>query len=216
MTDINELTYQHDIVRQEMPNFQSRKRVTIDSGAALLKGTILGVTEATATPAAFSGNTSGSGTIASVAVAAGAKLGVYKVVIMEPGSNAGKFTVEDPDGVVIGTGTVAVEFVGGGLTFTVSDATDFVSGDGFTITVTAAKWGKATYAAAALSNVDAAILLEDADASGGDVANVQVLHRDAQVDITSLIYDSSADDSTKKAALRARLEKQGIQFLAAA
>jgi hypothetical protein len=216
MADLTEKTYQHDIVRLELPNYQSRKRVTIDAGANLLAGTILSVTEATGTPAAFAGNTGSSGTIASVAVAAGAQLGVYKVVIIEPASNAGKFTVEDPDGNMIGVGTVAVEFVGGGLTFTVTDATDFVAGDGFTITVTAAKWAKAVYAAAALDNVDAAILLEDAAAASADVTNVAVLYKDAQVDITRMIYDSSADDAAKKAALRARLERQGIQFLSAA
>lgn len=89
-----------------------------------------------ATPAAVAGNTGSSGTIASVAVGA-AKAGVYHVICIEPGSNAGKFTVEDPDGVTVGVATVAVEFVGGGLTFTITDATDFVAGDAFTITVAA-------------------------------------------------------------------------------
>lgn len=89
-----------------------------------------------ATPAAAAGNTGSSGTIAAAVVGA-AKAGVYHIVCVEPGSNAGKFTVEDPDGITVGVATVAVEFVGGGLTFTITDATDFVSGDAFTITVAA-------------------------------------------------------------------------------
>lgn len=89
-----------------------------------------------ATPAAVAGNTGSSGTI-SAAVVGAAKAGVYHIVCIEPASNAGKFTVEDPDGITVGVATVAVEFVGGGLTFTITDATDFVSGDAFTITVAA-------------------------------------------------------------------------------
>ena len=49
------------------------------------------------------------------AVGLGAKAGVYKLVCIEPATNAGKFTVEDPDGVTVGIATVAVEFTGGGL-----------------------------------------------------------------------------------------------------
>lgn len=93
------------------------------------------ITAAGAVVTAFAGNTSGSGTIASVALSAGAKVGTYKVVIVEPAGNAGTFVVEDPDGILIGRGTVAVAFSAGGLAFTVTDATDFVSGDGFDIVV---------------------------------------------------------------------------------
>lgn len=96
------------------------------------------ITAAGAAAAAFAGNAANTGTIASVAIGAAAKVGAYKVVIIEPATNAGKFQVEDPDGVIVGTGTVAVEFVGGGLTFTVTDGSqDFVAGEGFTITVAA-------------------------------------------------------------------------------
>lgn len=219
MTGINEKTYIGDIVRTEMPNGMSRKRVTIASSAALLAGTVLGqITMGTASIEAFAGNTGSSGTIASAAVADGAKPGAYKVIIIEPGSNAGVFTVEDPDGILVGTGTVAVEFVGGGLTFTVTDATDFVAGDGFTITVAAGsgKYKKAPATAVDGSDAGAAILLEDADASDGDVTDVLVLYRDAQVDITRLIYDDTVDDADKQAAVRAGLLANNIQFLSAA
>lgn len=90
-----------------------------------------------ATPAAIAGNTGSSGTIAAAVVGATAKSGVYHVICVEPGTNVGEFTVEDPDGITVGVATVAAEFVGGGLTFTITDATDFVAGDGFTITVAA-------------------------------------------------------------------------------
>ncbi|NBC37355.1 hypothetical protein GTZ99_12420 [Novosphingobium sp. FSY-8] len=89
----------------------------------------------TATSAAFSGNT-GNGAMGTVTVSAGAKIGVYSLVVIEPGTNAGKFTLTDPDGVVVGTGAVAAAFSAGGLAFTLADgATDFASGDGFSLTV---------------------------------------------------------------------------------
>jgi len=97
---------------------------------------------ATASSAAFAGNT-GDGAMGEVTVGANAKAGAYKLVIIEPAANAGKFQVEDPDGIIIGTGTVGVEYsIGTHITFTLADgSTDFVAGDGFTITVAAAGTG---------------------------------------------------------------------------
>lgn len=94
--------------------------------------------------AARAGNT-GNGTItANPVVSAGVRAGVYTVIMDEPGTNVGHFRVEDPDGVLVGEGDVAVAFAGGGLAFTVADgATDFVAGDGFNITVTASAGGGA-------------------------------------------------------------------------
>lgn len=89
-----------------------------------------------AVAAAVAGNT-GNGTMGSVTVSAGAKEGVYKLTIVEPGSNVGGFIVEDPDGINIGTGDVAAAFSAGGLAFTLADGgTDFAVGDQFTITLT--------------------------------------------------------------------------------
>lgn len=147
------------------------RKVTLLSGQNLLRGALLGkATVGAATPAANAGNTGGSGTIGAVTVGAGAKAGVYQLVCIEPGTNAGKFTVEDPDGVQIGVATVAVAFSAGGLGFTISDATDFVSGDGFTITVAAGsgKFLSSLAAAADGSQIPDAVLAEDCDASAGD------------------------------------------------
>ena len=46
------------------------------------------------------------------------------------------FRVEDPDGVVVGEGNVATEFVGGGLTFTIANAGTMTAGDLFYVDVT--------------------------------------------------------------------------------
>lgn len=102
------------------------------------------VSVGTAVAAAVAGNT-GNGTMGAVTVSAGAKAGVYRLTIVEPAANAGTFVVEDPDGVIVGSGTVAVAFSAGGLAFTLADgATDFASGDAFTITVTLTAGGATT------------------------------------------------------------------------
>lgn len=100
-------------------------------------GCVIGATfGATAAATAGSGNT-GNGTMGTVTVSAGAKLGTYQLVIIEPASNAGTFAVYDPDGVFVDNGTVAVAFSAGGLAFTLADgATDFVAGDSFSIATT--------------------------------------------------------------------------------
>lgn len=103
-------------------------------------------TAGAAVGAAVGGNT-GDGTItAAPTVGAGAKVGVYRTICMEPATNLGKFTVEDPDGITVGVATVGTQFVGGGLTFTIADgATDFASGDAFTITVAAVAANSGTF-----------------------------------------------------------------------
>lgn len=96
------------------------------------------VRTATAAGSAAAGNT-GNGTItASPATTVAANRGRYVVTMIEPGANAGTFEVTNPGGEVVGRGTVAVAFSGGGLTFTIADgATDFVAGDQFYVDVTA-------------------------------------------------------------------------------
>ena len=101
-------------------------------------GVVLGGTyTATGVGAARAGNT-GNGTItANPTISSPAKEGVYTITMLEPATNAGEFSVEDPDGVSIGNGTVAVAYAANGLSFTIADgATDFAAGDQFTITTT--------------------------------------------------------------------------------
>jgi hypothetical protein len=91
---------------------------------------------------AWTGNT-GDGAMGAITVSAGTKVGTYKLVIIEPGSNVGTFIVYDPDGVPISKkGAVASAFSAGGLAFTLADgATDFAAGDGFDIVVGATNNG---------------------------------------------------------------------------
>jgi hypothetical protein len=114
------------------------RKVTLLSGQNLVRGTVLGkkVTAGTIAGAADAGNTGGSGAIGTLSVGTGAQLGVYRAVCIEPAANAGTFAVFDPSGVEIGKATVAVAFTGQ-VNFTIADATDFVAGDAFSITVSA-------------------------------------------------------------------------------
>lgn len=81
---------------------------------------------------------------AAPAVVAPAKVGVYTVrCIIGGATTTSKWNVVDPDGEVVGVATGNTEFVGGGLTFTITDAgTDPVVGETFTITVTSDAAGK--------------------------------------------------------------------------
>jgi hypothetical protein len=91
---------------------------------------------ASAVGAADAGNVGAGAISASPAVATGAKQGAYKVVQIAGGAT-GAFAVYDPDGLFVGNGAVGTEFVGGGLTFTVTDpGTDPAIGDSYTVAVT--------------------------------------------------------------------------------
>lgn len=203
MTTLTESLHAGGFIASEANGFLSRKAITILSGQNLAAGAVLGcITIGAATAAAVAGNT-GNGTCGAVTVGAGAKVGVYRVICIEPNTNLGKFTVEDPDGITVGVATVASAFSGGGLAFTIADgATDFVSGDAFTITVAA---GSGKYAAydTALTNgraTAAGILFDAVDASSADKAGVAIV-RLAEVVSSSLIFASDQDSTAQTAAL---------------
>lgn len=157
------------------------KAITLLSGQDLVRGTLLGKrTVGDPTAAAGAGNT-GTGTIGSLTIGTAKKPGVYKVVIIEPATDAGKFVVEDPDGILLGTGTVGVAFTATGApSFTLSDGTDFVAGDYFNITVAEGdgKYLKSVAAATDGSQVPDAILAHDCDASLADKATVAYIAGD--------------------------------------
>lgn len=226
MTDKTEGNYLGDLVRWEMENYYSRTTGTIKSGAGVLKiGTVLGkILLGAATSAAKAGGNTGTGTLtmdATHPVRNGAKAGVYTVRFTVAATNNGTFVVEDPDGNQIG----AVVMAGGAgafdddIKFAIADGgTDFAVGDGFDITVAAGsfKYVKAAYGAEDGTQNGAAILLQDVDASAADVSSVLMLDGPAQVAEAYLIYDASADNGTKKDALKAGLAAKGIKFLKSA
>jgi len=217
MATYTEKQYPGDWLKYEGEAGYSREKITVLAGSGsdrvLTSGMVLAkVTKGSATAAAVAGNT-GDGTItASPTVGAAAKPGVYRVVCIEPASNGGVFTVEDPDGITLGVAKVGVEF-STHLTFTIADgATDFAAGDAFTITVAAGsgKWvqydedGGATGIA-----TPAGILLLDVTAPDGADAEGVAIVRHAVVDADKLTWPSTTEAGEKAAAL-AVLKSLGI------
>lgn len=209
MSSKTEGTRTGEFVQSLASGDRSKDEITVKSGQDLTAGTVM-ARETTDTPSssADAGNT-GDGTLGTLSAGVTAKEGVYTVTFVEPGTNVGTFQVEDPDGINVGTGVVAVAFTGGGLTFTIADgATDFVSGDQFTITVE-----EATFAWKVLPNDQseeaAGILWADVDASAAAKSGVAVV-RDAEVADASLTWPTTSfSDADKDKALR-ELEALGI------
>lgn len=210
MTTFTEGRHTGEHIISEAAGSRSRDVVTLITGQNLGAGTVVGkIAMAGAAAAAVAGNT-GTGAMSAVVVSAGAKLGVYKLTIVEPAANAGTFIVEDPDGINIGAGNVAVAFGAGGLAFTLADAGDFIAGDQFTITVAA---GSGKYSALDLASVTglaaaAAILFDDVDATAADKPAV-VHSRDCEVAAADLTWPAGITDNQKLAAL-AQLAALGI------
>ena len=189
MTTLNEDLHPFAFVISEAAGQRSRENGKVKSGQNVLAaGTVLALAAGTAVAAANAGNT-GNGAMGAITVTAPAKAGVYRLTITAPATNAGSFIVEDPDGVEIGTGNVGSAFSAGGLAFTLADgATDFVAGDGFTITVTAA----ATQIAWASGDPVVGILGYKVDATSADIA-APYLARDAEVNVNTLTFPASTD-----------------------
>lgn len=201
--EISEGRYRGEFLYSEACGTRSLETVIIDTGD-LSAGTVLGrITKGAATGAAVAGNT-GNGTItAAPTVAAGAKAGVYMAVCIEPATNAGKFDVTDPDGIVLGVATVGVAFTGGGLTFTIADgATDFASGDAFTVTVAAGtgKYVQFNPAGTDGSEIAAALLYDNVDATAGDKEAVVYL-RDCEVNGNEITWPAGITDNDKATAI---------------
>lgn len=178
---------------------------TLLAGQNLKRGTVLGaVLIGTATPAAVAGN-SGNGTLATVTVSGAAKAGVYRAVCIEPGTDAGKFSVEDPDGVTVGVATAGVAFTGGGLTFTIADGTtDFAAGDSFTITVASGSGSLKKVDKTAIDGSQHAryILAADCDATSG--AKTCVVYDTGIFNESALILADGTTVADVRAALRSR------------
>ena len=183
---------------------RDKATVTVAGSVALPSGTVLGKqTVGAATAAAVAGNT-GNGTIGSITVSAGAMAGIYKLTIVEPGTNVGAFIVEDPNGVVIGNGDVAAAFSAGGLAFTLADgATDFASGDQFNITVAAGTGKYVKYASGNTdgSQVASAVLLTPLAGVNGDYP-ATIFNTDAEV-IAAMLNGGAGLDATGIAGLLA-------------
>jgi hypothetical protein len=197
----------------EAAHFRAREKAVVLSGQNLKAGHVLGsvLVSATASSAARSGNT-GNGVMGAVTPGNGAVRGQYTLTVIEPAANAGTFEVADPRGNVVGTGTVGVAYSAGGLAFTLADgATDFVAGDGFTITVVDGTLKVKEYNP---SNTDGSqrvygILWDAVDASAADVPGAAVV-RACEINQEELTWFSGATSGQKTAALAFMRDTLGI------
>jgi hypothetical protein len=181
---------------------------TVLSGQTLKAGHVVGrVTLGSASSAAKSGGNTGTGTMGTVTLSGSTiKAGVYKLRIIAAATNAGTFELEDPDGLIVGIGTVAVAFSQGGLAFTLADGgTDFVVGDGFDITVAAGSGKVKEYNPANTdgSQYVAGVLWDAVDASAADAPGVVTERGPANIVAANLAWFSGATTNQKNDAIAA-------------
>lgn len=190
----------------EANGYHSREAVII-TGADLDAGTVLGrkTGALTAAAAAVAGNSGAATITAAPPVAAGTNAGTYEIVMLAAGPTA-DFEMEDPDGVVVGTGNVGTAATLGGIgPFTITDAgTDPAVGDRFRIVVTedatGAKYAKLNLAATDGSQHAAGVLYDRALAASADVkATAHV--RSCDVNGLALTWPAGITDSQKAAAI---------------
>jgi len=195
----------------------TREAVTVnDTAGTLAVNTVLGkyLASGTAAAVADAGNT-GTGTFGTITVSAPAKVGEYRLVITAAATDAGTFIVTDPTGRTVGAGTVAVAFSKGGLAFTLTDATDFVVGDAFTIAVAGTyKYKRSVQTATDGTAVADAIVWEAKTILGAtDTTVVAVTRGPAGVSKGGLVLDASYDTAAEKTIVYAALAAKGIQIL---
>lgn len=183
-------------------------------------GTVLGktLTGGSATATAGAGNT-GTGTVGTITVSGTAEVGTYTVRFVKAVTDKGDFVVTNPAGVVVGVGSATVVFTGGGLSFTISDATDFVVGDTFTIAVTGTVKYKMVEATATDGSAKACAVY--ISGSSGDFTTstiaattntsvIALIRGACIVGKEALTYGASINTDAEKAQMYAELESVGI------
>lgn len=209
-----------EFLMSEAAGWRSREKGTIIAGSGVIApGTILGlVSIGSASVAAKAGGNTGDGTLtldASTPILANAMAGVYRVRCIAAASNSGTFRVENPDGIVIGDVVVGATFEDG-VKFVIADAgsDDFIVGDGFDITVAKGSMKYAPSPDVLTEDIEGAeiakaVALYGADATEADV-EIAIIARDAEVNKSKLVYDSSVTTTDEKALKIAQLAAVGI------
>jgi hypothetical protein len=148
-------------------------------------------------------------------VLAGAINGDYRVVCIEPGTNAGTFEVFDPKGVAIGKYVVGGAAFAIQIKFAIADATDFVPGDAFTVKVGIESGADFDFKAFDTTATDgcqnvAGILFDAVTTDGSNKKPGVVIRRDAEVRASDLVWPGSNLTAAQKAAAIEQLIALGI------
>lgn len=212
MTTLTETRHAGEFILAEMNGNYSRENITVLSGEDLAAGTVVGrtLTGGAGVATGYAINAGSVGAMGAITVTGRAKVGTYRLTILDPATDAGKFEVVDPDGIAIGTGNVASAFSAGGLAFTLADgATNFSAGEGFTIAVTGTeKYAEWDPDATDGTEIAAAVLYAAVDASAADAAGV-IIARSATVNGNCLGWITGSD-AGEIAAATAQLLARGI------
>lgn len=198
-----------DVITHEVDPNWGRESLTLKAGSAAVIGTVLArILLAAAVSAAKAGGNTGNGTLvmdATTPILAGARDGVYTVRF----TSATAYTVENPDGDVIGNGTNTVAFADDLKFVTTAGGTAFVAGDGFDITVAAAAIEKVVPlapAAADGSQTAYAVSIREKAVSAEDQPLLSVV-RATVVDTNNLVWPAGITDAQKTAALNTLRER---------
>ncbi len=176
MTTLTEGKNAGEFIVSEQESLLSRDVITVKSGQNLVAGAVLGAL-VTATATAAAGTNTGNGVMGAITVGAGVIEGKYLLKITKVAANAGDFELVDPEGDVVGIGTVGAAFNLNGLAFTLADgAVDFALNDTFVITVveTSRKYVMHAPSATDGSQHAAALLFASVDASAADKTGVGI------------------------------------------
>lgn len=185
------------VIISEASNQRSRENITVtQTGTALASGTLLTQVDAGAGTFAMDAGATGNPTAGTITIGAAAIPGVYVIEF----TAATKFTVEDPNGKTIGTGTLGSAFnkAGIGVTLT-AGATPAVAGDTATITVAAGSGKYIAYTANGAAGPADAVLYNWLPAKTGDTKAVGFV-RDAELnrfELTGLDAAGQADLAKK-------------------
>lgn len=157
-------------VLSEASNQRSRDNIVVtQTGTAIDSGTLLTKVDTGTAAFAMDAGATGNPTSGTITVGAAAMPGAYTVEF----TAATKFTVEAPDGVTVGTGTLGTAFTKGGLSFTLTaGGTPAVAGDTAKITVAAGSNKYVVYTADGAAGEADAILYQTLPAATGDAKAV--------------------------------------------
>lgn len=186
------------VIVHEASNQRSRENIVVtQTGTALASGTLL--TQSGDTGAgvfAMDAGATGNPTAGTIVIGAAAVPGVYVIEF----TAATKFTVEDPEGKTIGTGTLGTAFSKSGVGVTLTaGATPAVAGDTATITVAAGTGKYIAYTANGAAGPADAVLYNWLPALTGDAKAVAFV-RDAELnrgELTGLDAAGQADLAKK-------------------
>lgn len=219
--------YSNVVKREFEPEWGYCKKLVTYNGTAVATpiGTVLGsfIASPVGTAGAIVGT--GNGAMGAITMTSNKDLvvGTYIVKITKAAANAGDFVLLDPNGKVVGAGTIAVAFSQAGFAFTWADgATDFIVGDYITIAVTGTVKYKLVEATAT-DGTEVAKVVVVGDATGRALSTTPVVNTDTTflvlyrgpcaVADAALSYGASVNTAGEIAALEEQLTAVGIDVL---